>query len=129
MKIFTARISLLLLALTVPQIAHGWIEFLDGSTVPTTPWLLFTDSQDDNTTVVDFIDPVTGAANQALRIHSDSGADEWYVNAFVNNEQVAGARFRLVEFSLTNKENLLDITTRSTLLSPAPSITLVDGRY
>ena len=41
-----------------------------------------------------------------------------------------GARFRLVDFTPTGKENLLCVTTRSAPANaPAPSITLVDGRY
>jgi hypothetical protein len=45
------------------------------------------------------------------------------------DEWAVGARFRLAAFSPTGKENLLCLTTHSTPLSPAPAITLVNGRY
>ena len=45
------------------------------------------------------------------------------------DEWAVGARFRLAAFSPAGKENLLCLTTRSAPLSPAPSITLVNGRY
>jgi hypothetical protein len=106
------------------------IQFLGGPSLPTSPWIPSqTGGTDGTTLVVDFYDPELGATNQALRIDSGSNANEWYVGPLVLDELAVGARFRVVAFSPTGKENLLCLTTHSTPLSPAPAITLVNGRY
>jgi hypothetical protein len=102
------------------------MEFLGGSSLPTAPWV---SGGSGGTTIVDFFDPELGATNQALRIKSGSSLNEWYVALGGVDELAVGARFRLVAFSPTGKENLLCLTTHSTPKSPAPSITLVNGRY
>ena len=79
--------------------------------------------------MISFLDPASGLTNQALRINSGSNANEWYVGPLTLDEWAVGARFRLIAFSPVGKENLLCLTTHSTPNSPAPSITLVDGRY
>ncbi len=119
------------LLLTIPLNAGAWIQFLDGSSVPTAPWVVFDDPLgSDSTAVVDFLDPATSLTNQALRISTATDqADEWYLTRFGELEVAGGTRFRLVDFGVTGKDNILDITTRSTLLSPAPAVTLVDGRF
>src|SRR5207247_10530532 len=81
------------------------------------------------TLVVDFFDAELGATNQALQINSGANANEWYVGPLGLDELAVGARFRLVAFSPAGKENLLCLTTHSTPLSPAPALTLVNGRY
>lgn len=103
------------------------IQFLGGSSLPASPWV--SGGTGGTTLVVDFFDPDLGATNQALRINSGSNLKEWYVGPLAMDEWAVGARFRLVAFSPTGKENLLCLTARSTPLSPAPSITLVNGRY
>lgn len=103
------------------------IQFLGGSSLPGSPWI--SAGTDGTTQVVDFFDPDLGATNQALRINSGSNVQEWYVGPLSIDEWAVGARFRLVSFTPTGKENLLCLTTRSAPLSPAPSITLVNGRY
>ena len=70
-----------------------------------------------------------GGINQALRINSGANANEWFVGSFAVDEWAAAARFRLVNFTSSGKEDLLCLTTHSTPLSPSPSITLVNGRY
>jgi len=106
------------------------IQFLGGPSLPTSPWIPSqTGGTDGTTLVVDFFDPELGATNQALRIDSGSNANEWYVGPLALDELAVGARFRLVAFSPSGKENLLCLTTHSTPLSPAPAITLVNGRY
>ncbi|HEU0039523.1 MAG TPA: hypothetical protein VFR76_09630, partial [Verrucomicrobiae bacterium] len=60
---------------------------------------------------------------------SGSNANEWFVGPLAQDELAVGARFRVVAFSPAGKENLLCLTTRSTPLSPAPAITLLNGRY
>ncbi len=107
-----------------------WTQFLDGSTVPGGPWLPYQGGGvGGSTTVISFLDPATGFTNQALRINSGSGANEWFVGPLAMDEWAVGARFRLVAYSPTGKENLLCLTTRSDPHSPSPSITLVNGRY
>jgi len=101
------------------------IQFLGGSSLPTSPWV----SSGGTTAIVDFIDPDLGATNQCLRISSGANANEWYVGPLALDELAVGARFRLAAFTPTGKENLLCLTTHSTSFSPAPSITLVNGRY
>lgn len=106
-----------------------WTQFLDGSMLPTSPWLPFQGGGTEGTTlVVKFFDPVIGVTNQALRVNSGANANEWYVGAGAVDEWAAGARFRLLNWG-PGKENLLCLTTHSTPLSPAPAITLVNGRY
>jgi hypothetical protein len=103
------------------------IQFLGGSSLPGSPWV---HSGSSGPTLVNFYDPELGATNQALRVSGGStSANEWYVGGLALDELAVGARFRLAAFSPTGKENLLCLTTHSTPLSPAPSITLVDGRY
>jgi hypothetical protein len=101
------------------------IQFLGGSSLPASPWV----SSGGTTAIVDFFDPDLGATNQCLRISSGANANEWYVGPLDLDELAVGARFRLAAFTPTGKENLLCLTTHSTPLSPAPSITLVNGRY
>ena len=106
------------------------IQFLGGPSLPASPWISSQSGGTGGTTViVDFFDPDLGTTNQALRINSGVNANEWYVGPLVLDELAVGARFRLVAFSPTGKENLLCLTTHSTPLSPAPSITVVNGRY
>jgi len=107
-----------------------WIQFLGGPSLPASPWVASQGGGTGGTTlIVDFFDPELGATNQALRINSAANANEWYVGPLALDELAVGARFRLVSFSPTGKENLLCLTTHSTPLSPAPAITLVNGRY
>jgi hypothetical protein len=116
------------LPLNMPFIA--WAQYLDGSVTPSAPWQTFLDPAGAGTTeIVEFTDPYNGATNQAIRLTSNSGANEYYVGAFEEDETFAGARLVLREFSETGKENLFCVTTRSLPLAPCPSITLVDGRY
>jgi hypothetical protein len=104
------------------------IQFLGGSSLPASPpWM--SAGTEGTTTVINFFDPELGATNQALRINSGASFREWFVGPFLTDEWAIGARFRLVSFSPTGSENLLCLTTSSTPLSPAPSITLVNGRY
>jgi len=106
------------------------VQFLGGPSLPRSPWVgSQSGGPGGGTEVISFFDPELGATNQALRINSGSNANEWYVGSLQLDELAVGARFRLVEFSSTGKENLLCLTTRSAPLSPAPSITLVNGRY
>ena len=106
------------------------IKFLGGPGLPVSPWIPSQSGGTVGTTlVVDFFDAELGATNQALRINSGANANEWYVGPLGLDELAVGARFRLVAFSPAGKENLLCLTTHSTPLSPAPAITLVNGRY
>jgi hypothetical protein len=106
------------------------IQFLGGPSLPTSPWISSqSGGAGGTTTIVNFFDPDLGATNQALRINSGANGNDWFVGPSTVDEWAVGARFRLVAFSPTGKENLLCLTTHSTPLSPAPSITLVDGRY
>ncbi|MBI2927637.1 MAG: hypothetical protein HYY24_18230 [Verrucomicrobia bacterium] len=130
-SLLTVVATFLALALPGPTQA-AWIQYLDGTTVPEAPWIVFQDASgtgSGDTIIVDFLDPATGTKNQAMRVNSGSGANEWYVGAFFTDEVVAGIRFRVVEFSETGKENLLSVTTRSKHLAPSPALTLVDGRF
>jgi hypothetical protein len=121
----------------LPQPAGAWIERLDGSSVPGASWYSYNDAgaAGGDTVVVDFVDPDTGANNQALRINSGPGSNEYYLGDYPAEadgaEVVIGARFRVVDMSSTGSENLLCATTYSAPgeLAPAPSITLVDGQY
>jgi hypothetical protein len=103
------------------------IQFLGGPALPAAPWIAA--GTDGTTTVINFLDPELRATNQAMRINSGSLSTEWYVGPFNIDEWAVGARFRLVSFSPTGSENLLCLTTRSAPLSPAPSVTLVNGRF
>ena len=106
------------------------IQFLGGPSLPASPWIPSQSGGTDGTTsIVDFFDPDLGATNQCLRINSGANANEWYVGPLAQDELAVGARFRLAAFTPTGKENLLCLTTHSTPLSPAPAITLVNGRY
>jgi hypothetical protein len=106
------------------------IVSLGGSALPGSPWITSkTGGTGGTTAVVNFFDSELGATNQALRINSTANANEWYVGPLMLDELAVGARFRLVSFSATGKENLLCLTTHSTPLSPAPAVTLVDGRF
>jgi hypothetical protein len=111
-------------------LCEPWTQFLDGDSLPAPPWQAYQGGGPGGTTaVVDLFDPMLGATNHALRINSGAGVNEWYIGLAGLDEFAAGARFRLVDFSPTGKENLLCVTTHSTPLAPAPSITLVNGRY
>src|SRR5205823_6287739 len=57
--------------------------------------------------------PGLGATNQCLQINSGANANEWYVGPLSLDELAVGARFRLVAFTATGKENLLCLTTHS----------------
>jgi len=106
------------------------VQFLGGPSLPASPWIASQSGGTGGTTsIVDFFDPDIGATNQCLRINSGANANEWYVGPMAADELAVGARFRLVGFTPTGKENLLCLTTHSAPLSPAPSITLVNGRY
>jgi hypothetical protein len=106
------------------------IQFLGGSSLPASPWVSSQSGGTGGTTaIIDFFDPDLGATNQCLRINSGANANEWYVGPLDQDELTVGARFRLVSFTPAGKENLLCLTTHSTPLSPAPSVTLVNGRY
>jgi hypothetical protein len=106
------------------------IHFLGGPSQPASPWISSQSGGTGGTTaIINFFDPELGATNQALRINSGANANEWYVGPLALDELAVGARFRLAAFTPTGKENLLCLTTHSTPLSPAPSITLVNGRY
>ena len=109
-----------------------WNRYLDGSILPsevTPAWQLERLPTSGETTIVDFVDPFSGGANQALQVISEDGDNDWYEGAFLNDEILAGTRFRLAEFSAEGRENLLSVTTVSDPLAPSPSLTLVDGRY
>src|SRR5262249_18019653 len=106
------------------------IHFLGGPSLPASPWISSQSGGTGGTTaIINFFDPELGATNQALRINSGANANEWYVGPLALDELAVGARFRLAAFTPTGKENLLCLTTHSTPMSPAPSITLVNGRY
>ena len=123
--------SLLLLLATSPL--QAWIQFLDGSSLPTAPWIAYQDGPADgrgDTVVVNFVDPVGGTNNQALRVNSGPGSVQWYIGPLNVPEVVAAARFRLVSFSPTGRENLLCVQVGGGgTHAPSVSITLVDGRY
>jgi hypothetical protein len=121
------------LVLALISTAQAWQGFLDGSALPGPPWDPFIN--EGSTTVVDI-----GGGNFALRMDSpDHTAEdpdpapgtyynEYYDIRFGEEIVVGAARFRLLEFSPTGKENLLCVTVGAP--NPiAPSITLVDGNY
>jgi hypothetical protein len=111
-------------------LCDSWTQFLDGSSLPAAPWESFqAGGSVGTTTIVSFPDPELSSDNYALRINSGSNATEWFAGLGEMVELAAGARFRLVSFSDSGKENLLCLTTRSPPLSPAPAVTLVNGRY
>lgn len=106
------------------------IQFLGGGNLPGPPWASSqSGGTGGSTSILNFFDTDLGATNQCLRINSGANANEWYVGPLAFDEMVVGARFRLAAFTPTGRENLLCLTTHSTPLSPAPAITLVDGRY
>src|SRR5439155_10663732 len=133
MKVFIVRASMSWLALAIAPVAHGWIQYLDGSALPDTPWIAYQEGPVDGrgeTVVVDFVDPATGAPNQALRLNSGDGSNQWYVGPLGATEAVAAARFRLVAFSPAGRENLLCVQVGGAgSHAPSVSISLVDGRY
>ena len=97
-KIFLLTATCVVVAL--PWSAQAWIQFLDGSTLPDVPWQSFQDMSGTgagDTLVVDFLDPALNVTNQALRLNSGSGANEWYVGAFFDDE-VVGASCDLAKF-------------------------------
>jgi len=147
MKKSTALAMVVGLGLSFCPAAQAWISLLDGSEDPelnlSTPWIIF--RNEGGLALADL-----GGGNFALRLdspaHSDpefpdpdpnapAHANEYYTfrNEFgVPTENVAAARFRLVNFSPTGKENLLSVTVNGGpdgMLATAPSITLVDGDY
>jgi hypothetical protein len=103
----------------------NWLSYLDGSSIPGTPWQPYTN---EGGTLIVPID----ATNEALRLDSSDpsglGYNEWYIGPIVVSELVGASRFRLVDFSPTAKENLLAVTVGGGMPT-APSITLVDGRF
>lgn len=119
------------LPLNLPFIA--WQEYLDGSTPPAAPWQPFTDPPGSGTTsIAGFTDPFNGGTNEAIRITSNAGANEWYIGPVFEDETFGGGRFAIQEFSATGKENLFCVTTvanETSMTAPCPAITLVDGRY
>lgn len=130
MKIKWLVLAALLCSLTRSR--ADWTQFLDGSTIPGAPWQIFQDGSPEErgeTTIVDFVDPVGGAQNQAIRISSGTGANEFYFGPFELDEVAAGARFRVIDVSSIGKENLVCVTVRSKHLAPCPALTLVNGRF
>lgn len=116
--------------LDVGSLCEPWTQFLDGASLPASPWISFQAGGTEGTTLVEtFLDPGSGVPNHALRINSGPNANQWYVSLGAADEVAVGARFRLVDFSPTGKENLLCLTARSAPLSPSPAVTLVNGRY
>ena len=101
------------------------IQFLGAGSLPASPWI----SSGGATAMIDFYDPDLQTTNQCLRISSGSNFNEWYVGPLTLDELAVGARFRLAGFTPTGKENLLCLTTHAASFAPAPSITLVNGRY
>jgi len=108
-----------------------WIQFLDGASLPASPWQFYqAGGTAGGTSVVEFFDPDLGAANQALRINSGANSTEWYLGALFVDEVVAAARFRTVAFSGTGSENLLCAEVGGPAdPGAAPAITLVTNRY
>lgn len=109
-----------------------WIQFLDGSTLPASPWQgpYHAGGTEGETLIVDFFDPDLGATNQALRINSGANSTEWYVGPLSVDEVVAAARFRTVAFSGTGAENLLCAEVGGSAdHCAAPAITIVTNRY
>src|SRR5437870_2938086 len=125
--------ALCLITLT-PPVAHAWIRFLDGGTLPASAdgWQSYHQppGTEGDTLVVDFFDPALGAMNQALRINSLDNANEWFQGPLFADEVVAAARFKTVAFSGTDSENLLAAEVGHTGdHSAAPSITIVTNHY
>jgi hypothetical protein len=121
---FASGVLLMVLMVSLPSTAQTWISYLDGSSLPGAPWQSYAN---EGSTVVVPIDSM----NNALRMDSSNpsgGYNEWYVGPFVVPELIGAARFRLVDFSATGKENLLGVTVGGSTPT-APSITLVDGRF
>ena len=131
MKKILSFASALCLLLNVPMSAGAWIEFLDGSTLPVSPWQFYQDGgADGDTLVVDFYDPQLGDTNQALRVNSGANSTEWYTGPLFADEAVGAARFKTVAFSGTDSENLLCVEVGGAAdHSAAPSITIVTNRY
>jgi hypothetical protein len=126
------RITVLTMALVFGLMftpaADAWQAYLDGSALPGPPWETFIN--EGSTAIVDL-----GGGNFGLRMDSPAHSDatgthynEYFDTRFGDTDIVAAARFRLVEFSASGKENLLAATVGGAM-SIAPSITLVDGNF
>jgi hypothetical protein len=114
---------------------HAFISHLDfnDSQFPSDPWIPFVNDEEAPAAIVDL-----GGGNRALRLSSPdhSGEDppegtyynEYYDERFGETAIVGAARFRLVEFTSTGKENLLSVAVGGDAPN-APAITLVDGHY
>jgi hypothetical protein len=145
----------LVMCLTFSTAARGWISLLDGSELPEViaapPWTYYVDPgpEEGSVQIVDL-----GGGNMGLQLNSPAHSDGENPGATINHaneyytfrdemgvptENIGAARFRLVEFTPTGKENLLSVTVNSGLdedgdmqpdgMSTAPAITLVDGNY
>jgi hypothetical protein len=128
MKTITMLAMAIGLGLALTPAADAWQSYLDGSALPGPPWEAFIN--EGSTAIVDL-----GGGNSALRMdspaHNDGGGthyNEYYDTRFGDTDIVAAARFRLVDFSSTGKENLLAVTVGGAM-SIAPSISLVEGNY
>ncbi|MBI3851987.1 MAG: hypothetical protein HY298_17150 [Verrucomicrobia bacterium] len=108
-----------------------WNQFLDGSSLPASPWFFYqTGGTEGSTSIVNFYDPDIGGTNHALRINSGANSTEWYLGPLFTDEVVAAARFRTVAFSGTSAENLLCAEVGgSGDHCAAPAITIVTNRY
>ena len=83
------------LLLTIPLNAGAWIQFLDGSSVPTAPWVVFDEpAGSDSTAVVNFFDPATSLTNQALRISTATGHAEGVCGEGFQTRLPAGCSLR-----------------------------------
>src|SRR5690349_10904232 len=110
--------------------AQAWFEFLDGSSIPNSPWVAL--SNEGNSTVVDI-----GSGNFALRMDSPFHTDvedahksgtfynEYYIDFGSELEKVGAARFRLAGFTPNGYENILSPSTPQI----SPGIVLVNGEY
>jgi hypothetical protein len=147
----TTTLFTLIFGLSFTPAAHAWISYVDGSQIPDAPWIYYTDPgpEEGSVQIVDL-----GGGNMGLRLDSPAHTDGENPGATVNHaneyytfrdemgvptENIGAARFRLVEFTPTGKENLLSVTVNSGLdmdgdqqpdgTSTAPAINLVDGRF
>ena len=107
---------------------HTYVPLTTPTPQPGT-YIAATLTDSGTTGISDFNDPANGSANQAIQLNSGTGANEWYVGPFFEDEVLGAARFTVQNFSATGKENLLCVTTTSEPNAPAPAITLVNGRY
>src|SRR5439155_19591539 len=118
------------LGLAFTSKAQTWFQFLDGSALPDSPWVPF--SNEGNTVVV-----AIGGGNFALEMDSPFHTDvadphksgnfynEYYINFSGDLEKVGATRFRLAGFTPTGYENILSPSTPQI----SPGIALVDGQY